>query len=130
MRISAGPCATSPAPESTRIGAFAVEPNELAAGTDAAIFRLFVTLSMYQALRDVVIMRQQHSLPRTSMRIVADVATVKRSIARHTCPRLRSVEAFEQGCDVMKNVFTHAVLSMRSLSRRTRRSPTRKPAGN
>ena len=47
----------------TRIGAFAIEPDELRAGTDAAIFRLFVTFSMYQALRDVVIMRQQRSLP-------------------------------------------------------------------
>ena len=37
-----------------RIGAFAIEPDELAAGTDAAVFRLFVTLSMYQALRDVM----------------------------------------------------------------------------
>ena len=45
--------------DSTRIGAFAVEPDELGAGTDAALFRLFVALSMYQALRDVVIMRQQ-----------------------------------------------------------------------
>ncbi|MCZ2111528.1 MAG: hypothetical protein LC118_18520, partial [Dehalococcoidia bacterium] len=40
----------------TRIGAFAIEPDALAAGTDAAVFRLFLTLSMYQALRDVVIM--------------------------------------------------------------------------
>jgi len=89
--------------DSARIGAFAVEPNELAAGTDAAIFRLFVTLSMYQALRDVVIMRRQRSLPRASMRVVADVATVKRSIARHACPTLGSVEAFEEGCDVVKD---------------------------
>lgn len=87
----------------TRIGAFAVEPHELGAGTEEAIFRLFVTLSMYQALRDVVIMRQQHSLPRSSMRIVADVATVKRSIERHTCPTLGSVEAFDEGCDVGKD---------------------------
>ena len=87
----------------TRIGAFAIEPDELAAGTDAAVFRLFVTLSMYQALRDVVIMRQQRSLPRASMRVVADVATVKRPIARHACPTLGSVEAFEQGCDVVKD---------------------------
>lgn len=89
--------------DAARIGAFAVEPNELAAGTDAAIFRLFVTLSMYQALRDVVIMRQQRSLPRASMRVVADVATVKRSIARHACPTLGSVEAFDEGCDVVKD---------------------------
>ena len=87
----------------TRIGAFAVEPNALAAGTDAAIFRLFITLSMYQALRDVVIMRQQHALLRSSMRVVADIVTVRRSIARHTCPTLSSVEDFEDGCDVAKD---------------------------
>lgn len=86
-----------------RIGSFATEPNELGAGTDGAVFRLFVTLSMYQALRDVVIMRQQQSLPHTSMRVVADVATVKRSIAQHACPTLCTAEAFELGCDVTKN---------------------------
>lgn len=87
----------------TRIGAFAVKPDELAAGTDAAIFRLFVTLSMYQALRDVVISRQQRTVPRASVRVVADIVTVKRSISRHACPTLGSVEAFEEGCDVAKD---------------------------
>lgn len=82
-----------------RIGTFAVEPEELASGSDAAVFRLFITLSMYQALRDVVIMRIQHSFPRSSMRVVADVARVKRSILRHACPMLGSVEVFEEGCD-------------------------------
>lgn len=85
-----------------RVGAFAVSPDELAAGDDATVFRLFVTLSMYQALRDVVVMRQQQSLPRTSMRVVADAAFVKRSIARHKCPALRSTDAFEEDCDVSK----------------------------
>ncbi len=87
----------------SRIGNFAIEPHELVAGTDAAVFRLFITLSMYQALRDVVIMRHQRSLPRASMRIIADVAMVKRSIFRHSCPALGSVEAFEKGCDVVKD---------------------------
>lgn len=86
-----------------RVGSFAVEPAELAVGASAAIFRLFITLSMYQALRDVVIMSQQRSLTRSSVRTVADIATVKRSIARHACPTLRSIEAFEQGCDVRKD---------------------------
>jgi hypothetical protein len=58
---------------------------------------------MYQALRDVVIMRQQRSLPRAAMRIVADVAAVKAAISRHVCPTLRSVEDFERNCDVAKN---------------------------
>ncbi len=85
------------------VGAFAVAPDELAAGDDAAIFRLFVTLAMYQALRDVVIMRQQHDLPRASMRVVADVTFVRRSIGTHDCSVLRSADDFEQGCDVAKS---------------------------
>lgn len=85
-----------------RVGAFAVDPDQLAAADDAAVFRLFVTLAMYQALRDVVIMRQQLSLPRASMRVVADAAFVKRSIVRHDCPVLRTADAFEEGCDVAK----------------------------
>ncbi len=86
----------------TSVGTFAVSPEELAAGEDAALFRLFVTLSMYQALRDVVIMRQQRALPRASMRVVADVSLVRRSIAKHTCPALRTPAAFAAGCDVSK----------------------------
>jgi hypothetical protein len=89
--------------DSRLIGAFAVDPRELMAGTDGAVFRLFVALSMYQALRDVVIMRQQRSLRRAEVRVVADIATVKRSIARHACPTLRSAETFEEGCDVAKD---------------------------
>src|SRR4051812_22154161 len=52
--------------DAEKVGAFAVTPKDLAAGGDAAVFRLLVTLSMYQALRDVIIMRQQRSLPRAS----------------------------------------------------------------
>ena len=89
--------------DSARVGSFAIVPDELAAGADAAIFRLFVTLSMYQGLRDVVIMRQQRSLPHAALSVVADLATVKRSISRHACPAFRSVEAFEEGCDVAKD---------------------------
>ena len=87
----------------TRIGAFALDPERLAEGDDAAVFQLFVTLSMYQALRDVVIARQQRSLPRASMRVVADAAFLKRSVTRHACPALRSIEAFDAGCDVAKD---------------------------
>jgi hypothetical protein len=85
-----------------RIGGFAVDREELAAGTDAAAFKLFVTLSMYQALRDVVIARQQQSLSYDAMRTVADSGYVGRSIEQHVCPALRSDEAFETECDVVK----------------------------
>ena len=59
-----------------RVGAFAVTPADLAAGGDSALFRLLVTLSMYQALRDVVIMRRQRSMKLASVRVVADLARV------------------------------------------------------
>lgn len=86
-----------------RVGNFAVAPADLAAGADSAIFRLFVTLAMYQALRDVAIMRRQHELPRATMRVVADAGFVKRAIARHNCPVLLSADSFEEGCDVSKD---------------------------
>ena len=64
--------------------------------------RLFVTLSMYQALRDVVVMRPQRLLPRSAMRVVADAAFVKRSIGQRECPAPRSADTFEKRCDVSK----------------------------
>jgi hypothetical protein len=85
-----------------RVGAFAVVPEELASGSDDAIFRVFITLSMYQALRDVVIVRQQRSLPHAVVLALADASYVKGSIAKHDCPVLRSADAFEEECDVWK----------------------------
>jgi len=85
-----------------RVGAFAVAPADLAAGGDSAIFRLLVTLSMYQALRDVVIMRRQRSMKRATVRGVADLGRVKLSIRKHPCPMLLSTDTFEEGCDVSK----------------------------
>ena len=85
-----------------RVGAFAVAPADLAAGGDSAIFQLLITLSMYQALRDVVIMRRQHSMKRASVRVVADLGRVKQSTRKHPCPVLRSADTFEKGCDVSK----------------------------
>ncbi len=86
-----------------RVGTFAVVQNELAAGGDEALFRLFVTLSMYQALRDVVIMRRQRALPCASVRVVADAGFVKRAIAGHECRALLSPDAFQTSCDVSKS---------------------------
>jgi len=84
------------------VGAFAVSPEDLAAGTDGAVFKLFVALSMFQALRDVVIMRHQRSLPHAAMRVVADAEFVGRAIAEHACPALTSPQEFEATCDAWK----------------------------
>lgn len=84
------------------VGHFAVDPEALARGDDDALFRLFVTLSMYQALRDVVIMRQQRAVSSTAVRRVADLGALKRAVASQRCRVLRSAEGFEERCDVSK----------------------------
>jgi len=84
-----------------RVGSFAVAPDALAAGEEPALFQLFVALSMYQALRDVVIMRQQRELPRTKLRVVADLGRVRRAITKHACPALQTSTTFAR-CDVSK----------------------------
>jgi len=86
----------------TRVGAFAVVPEELGAGETAAIFRLFVMLSMYQALRDVVIMSQQREFSLSSIQVVADADFVGKAIAEHPCSAFHSAEMFEEHCDVWK----------------------------
>jgi hypothetical protein len=85
-----------------RVGAFAVAPADLAAGGDSALFQLLITLSMYQALRDVVVMRRQRSMKRAAVRVVADLGRVKLSIRKHACPVLLSADTFEESCDVAK----------------------------
>ena len=88
--------------DQSRVGAFAIAPEELAVGPDSALFRLFIMLSMYQALRDVVIMRQQREFS-SSLRVIADAGFVEHSIAEHPCTALLSAEGFEESCDVSKD---------------------------
>jgi hypothetical protein len=57
---------------------------------------------MYQALRDVVVMRRQRSMKRVAVRVVADLGRVKLSTKKHLCPVLLSADTFEEGCDVSK----------------------------
>jgi hypothetical protein len=83
-----------------------VRSTSLTNADERELFRLFVSMAMFQALRDVVIMRQQRSLPRAAMRVVADVAVVKRSVSQNECPALRTPEVFEHGCDVAKDEDT------------------------
>lgn len=85
-----------------QVGAFAVAPEELAAGEPSALFRLFVALSMYQALRDVVIRRQQRTLEVSAVLGVADLESLQVALAINPCGALNSGEAFAATCDVAK----------------------------
>ncbi|MCK8498422.1 hypothetical protein [Myxococcus fulvus] len=86
----------------SRVGAFAVEPSELARGESQALFRLFVALSMFQALRDVVIMRQQRTMTAEAADSLASSTILELQLERHDCEHLSSADLFESRCDVHK----------------------------
>ena len=84
-----------------RIGAFAVERSDLAAGNPDTLFRLFVTLAMYQARRDRLIMAQQKAMDPPEAALLSSPAVLAEAVTSSPCDLLRgSPEAFDQGCDV------------------------------
>lgn len=86
-----------------RVGHFAVDPDQLAEGKPAALFKLFVLLAMYQARRDVVIEAQQRGMTRSAVAILASSDRLRRSIKTSPCEYLKSTAFdFSAFCNVRK----------------------------
>jgi hypothetical protein len=86
----------------SKVGPFAVQPEELVSQSEPALFRLFVGGAMFQARRDVVIMRQQRTMGRPGVQALAAARSIERAVIALRCPKLSSAEAFDGGCDVRK----------------------------
>ena len=85
----------------SRVGPFAISPKALARGTDDAIHQVLVTLSLYQARRDVDIMAVQRRMPRPAAKQLTSLPTLREVSARGRCELLRvSANEFDSGCDV------------------------------
>jgi len=85
-----------------KVGYFAVDPQRLIKAEDSAIFKLLIAQAMFQALRDVVIQRQQLAMTASEVQVVAELSFLQQAIARHPCPALSSFSDITQGCDVYK----------------------------
>jgi len=85
-----------------QVGHFALERGDLEAGDDGALFRLFIALAMYQARRDVVIMRQQRSLSARTTASLVSLPAIARQVRANPCRLLRTAEVFDEGCTVQK----------------------------
>lgn len=85
-----------------RVGHFAVKPSALAAGETTALFRLFIGLAMFQARRDVVIMRQQAAMPRDRAWYLLSPSVISRLAQRSHCDLFDSAQRFDAGCRVQK----------------------------
>ncbi len=88
--------------DTQRVGRFAVRPDELARGAGEALFRLCVGMAMFQARRDVVIMRQQRMSSAALVRRLTSPSTLRRAIGKNGCPKLASPDLFDLGCDVAR----------------------------
>lgn len=86
----------------SRVGAFAVHPDALARAGDEALFRLFVGLSMYQALRDTVVMTHQQRLSYRDATIVASLPVVEDFVRSRSCPGSHGDDWLSDYCDVWK----------------------------
>lgn len=94
-----------------RTGHFAVESTELTNGNPTALFKLFVCLAMYQARRDVVIMRQQASMSLTEVQSLVSMKMAEIAARQSPCEHLSSAVNFDANCDVYKfakNVDCHS----------------------
>lgn len=86
-----------------RVGYFSVSPAALAAGDPSALFRLFVSLAMFQARRDVVIMRQQAGMSREQTKYLLSPSVIGRMAVRSHCALFDSASRFDAECQVQKD---------------------------
>jgi hypothetical protein len=85
-----------------QVGAYAVAPAKLAAGEPTALFQLLITLAMYQALRDTVVMARQRATSPGEVAAVVSVTTLERELAATPCECLHSATRLSEDCSVTK----------------------------
>jgi len=85
-----------------KVGLAAVDPRALAQADEAALFKLFLSLAMYQARRDVVIQAQQRGWNRTEATSLLSLSGLQRRMRSCPCPHLANPGRFEQACTVIK----------------------------
>jgi len=85
-----------------RVGRFAVAPAALARGDEAAVFGLFVALTMYQSRRDVDIMEKQRVMPVRAAEALVDPQRLHLAVAQSRCEHLRDGATFDERCDVRR----------------------------
>jgi hypothetical protein len=85
-----------------RVGHFAVDSRALAAGDAAALFRLFVTMSMFQARPDVRIMAQQRSMSRADANSLGSAAVLASRVRAQSCTCFSDARTFDSDCSVFK----------------------------
>ena len=89
--------------DAMRVGHFAVAPASLAAGREEALFRLLITMAMYQSRRDVDIMAAQRDLPRAVTSELVATRRLRVLVSASRCDLLRDADRFDAWCSVRRD---------------------------
>ena len=92
--------------DSSRVGRMAVRAEELRAGTPAALFRLLITVAMFQRQRDEQVMRILRSLDRGTAREISTPGRLLRLSKESSCDALQSHTMLLGSCDLRKDPET------------------------
>lgn len=84
-----------------RVGHFAVDPGALAAGAPDALFRLLVTMTMFQRRSDLQIMRVLQGIAQADALELTDAARLL-DLADDGCDLARSLDTLLERCDLGK----------------------------
>ncbi len=86
-----------------RVGHFAVNPADLAAGRPAALFRVLIATTLFQRRQDRQVLRILQGIARDD---AVELSSARRLIAlvdACECPYARTVAALEERCDLTKS---------------------------
>ncbi len=88
--------------DAAKVGRFAVDPASLARGDEAAVFGLFVALTMYQSRRDVDIMQKQREMPAPAAAALVDPRRIQLAVTQSRCEKFDDAATFDEACDVQR----------------------------
>lgn len=89
-----------------RVGHFAVDPGALSSGDGDALFRLLVTMTMFQRRSDLQIMRVLQGIREGDARELTDAARLLRLADSTDCPHASDLRALTKDCDLVKDPST------------------------
>lgn len=86
-----------------RVGHFAADAKALAAGDGDMLFRLLVTMTMFQRRSDRQIMRVLQGIAEQDAREMTDAETLLEFSDSLTCPNVGDLSALKERCDLAKD---------------------------
>ncbi|KAF5052607.1 hypothetical protein DSECCO2_407100 [anaerobic digester metagenome] len=91
---------------SERVGHFAVDRSRLASGDGDALFKLLVTMTMFQRRSDLQIMRVLRGISADDVNEMTNSETLLRLVDTTDCPYISDFQNLKNHCDLNKDPLT------------------------